>query len=434
MLKTKVRQESGSNVIEAVNSSSTGFYGWWIVSTGIVIMFIASGIGFYGHGVILDPLRESYGWSKGLVSSAITFYFFINGVIGVFAGKAIDRFGSKPVLVLGSICMGIGLILLSVISEIWQLYGVYFLMAVGFCCTSLLPINALITNWFIRKRGLTMSLTMTGLSLGGIFIVPATAFMIARWGIKETLPILGVFYWIIIPVSIIFVKQRPEDLNQQPDGCSEKDESSRKVTPGFSLESQMRVWTRKQAMATLTFWSIVITFMLALGCQMAFCIHQISFLGKYLGMTGAALAVSITACASIIGRLILGQVIDRYDNRKVMMLCVASQAIAILTLAYNQHIVILYIGTLIFGLTMGSILMMQSLIVGECFGVVSFGTVSGIAGLFSNAGAAFGPTIAGVIYDVTQSYQKSFVLFAIASALSIFTIYFAKPIKVKSEL
>jgi len=429
MIKPKVVEKSGSKVIEAVNSTSETFYGWWIVCTGIVIMFIASGIGFYGHGVILDPLRESHGWSKGLISSAITFYFFISAVIGVFAGKTIDRFGSKPVLVFGSICMGLGLILLSVISEVWQLYGVYFLMAVGFSCTSLLPVNALITNWFIRKRGLTMSLTMTGLSLGGIFIVPAATFMIAKWGIKETLPILGVLYWLIIPVSIIFIKQRPQDLNQLPDGCLEKDDSSRPVKSSLSLESQMRVWTVKQAMGTLTFWSIVITFMLALGSQIAFCVHQVSFLGKYLGLTGAALAVSITAGASIIGRLILGQVIDRYDNRKVMMLCLVSQAIAVLTLAYNQHIVILYMGTLIFGLTMGSILMMQSLIVGECFGVVSFGTVSGIAGLFSGAGAAFGPTIAGVIFDATQSYRQAFILFAAASAIATFTIYFAKPPK-----
>jgi MFS family permease len=97
-----------------------------------------------------------------------------------------------------------------------------------------------------------------------------------------------------------------------------------------------------------------------------------------------------------------------------------------ITLAHYNHVAILYLGTLAFGLTMGSIIMMQSLIIGECFGLVSFATVSGFAGLFTMSGAGFGPTIAAVIYDATQSYQAAFTIFAALSLVATVVIYFAR--------
>jgi MFS family permease len=109
------------------------------------------------------------------------------------------------------------------------------------------------------------------------------------------------------------------------------------------------------------------------------------------------------------------------------MVCFLIQGLAVITLAHYNHVIILYLGTFAFGLTMGSIIMSQSLIIGECFGLVSFATVSGVAGLFTMSGAAFGPTIAGFIYDATQSYQMAFTIFAVLSIIAMFVIFFARP-------
>ena len=189
----------------------------------------------------------------------------------------------------------------------------------------------------------------------------------------------------------------------------------------------MRTWTRREAVKTVAFWSIALTFMLALAGQIAYLVHQVSFLGKFLGPQGAANAVAITASASIVGRLALGTFVDRCDKRHVTMVCVLIQGLAVLTLAFYNHVALLYLCTFAFGLTMGSLIMMQSLIIGECFGIPSFGTVSGAIGLCCMPGAAFGPMIAGAIFDATQSYQGSFVLFAAASFVAMGVVYFAKP-------
>ena len=167
--------------------------------------------------------------------------------------------------------------------------------------------------------------------------------------------------------------------------------------------------------------------MLALSGQIAFLVHQVSFLGQTLGPKGAALAVSVTAGASIIGRLFLGSIADRSDKRFLAMICFFIQAGAVLSMAYFRSVGVLYLGTLAFGLTMGGIVMLQPLLIGECFGLVSFGTITGLAGLFSVSGAAFGPMIAGLIFDATRDYRIAFTIFAAASLLAMVAIFFARP-------
>ncbi len=410
-------------------TGTRAFYGWWIVLTGTVILFVSSGIGFYGHGVILDPLRTAHGWSKATMSSAVTLYFLTTGIMGMFIGRRIDRSGPKWLLLLGSVIIGAGFILLSLISTVRQLYIVYFIMALGFSCTSLIPVNTVITNWFIRKRGLAMSLANTGLSAGGIVLVPFASYLIARWGLRIALPVLGIVYCVVVIAATTFIRQRPSDLNQYPDGDPPDWSIRQKHTSTLRVSNQMQVWTRSQAMRTLPFWSIVCAFFLALSGQIAFLVHQVSFLSQYLGVAGAATAVSITAGASIIGRLWLGTFVDRMDKRYVIMVCFLIQGAAVMTLAHYNHVVLLYLGTFAFGLTMGSIIMTQSLIIAECFGLVSFATVSGLAGVFTMSGAAFGPTVAGYIFDATRSYQTAFTIFAAMSAVATVVIYFAKPPK-----
>jgi sugar phosphate permease len=413
---------------ESLSSRSSGnFYGWWIVFAGSIILFVSSGIGFYGHGVILDPLRSLHGWSKGTVSSAITLFFFSNGIVGLLIGRWMDRYGPKWFLIGGSVVFGLSIGALNWCNSIHQLFITYLIMSVGFCSTSLVPVNTLITNWFVRKRGLAMSIANTGLSVGGVILVPLTSYLIVRKGLDITLPVLGCIYsMVIIPMAVFFIKQKPSDLGQYPDG-ENPDRHIHKQDQTRAAASQMRVWTRRQAMKTMAFWSIVVAFMLALGGQIAYLIHQISFIGQYLGPQKAAMAVSITAAASITGRLILGTFVDRCDKRYVAMGCFFIQGLAVLLLAYYHHVALLYLCTFAFGLTMGSIIMLQSLIIGECFGIPSFATISGTIGFFCLPGAAFGPMIAGVIFDATQSYQTAFIFFAGASFVAMMAIVFARP-------
>jgi MFS family permease len=420
--------EKGSTPSPTDRGAGGPFYGWRIVLGGTAILFVSSGIGFYGHGAILDPLRTHYGWSKGSISAAITMYFAVAGMMGLVVGRLIDRYGPRPLLILGSSTIGVGFFLLSRVTTLWQFFLVYLLMAIGWSGTSLIPVNTLIANWFIRRRGYAMGITMTGLSLGGMVLVPFSVYLTSHWGLATALPILGaVFGVVVIPIALLVVKSRPSDIGQFPDGDQAVLETRGAREARDTYAAQIRVWSRAEALRTRTFWAIVGAFLLALSGQIAFLVHQVSFLSQTLGASGAAAAVSLTAGASIIGRLFLGPLADRSDKRYLTMFCFLVQGGAVLLMAYFRQVTVLYLGTLAFGLTMGGIVMMQSLLIGECFGMVSFGTVSGLSGMFSMTGAAFGPMIAGLIFDATRDYRIAFAIFAAASLLATGVVFFARP-------
>ena len=84
----------------ALPTDAKPFYGWWIIAAATSVLFVSSGIGFYGHGVILDPMRTFHGWSKATISSAVTLYFVTSGIMGMMIGRQVDRYGPKMVYAL----------------------------------------------------------------------------------------------------------------------------------------------------------------------------------------------------------------------------------------------------------------------------------------------------------------------------------------------
>jgi len=130
---------------------------------------------------------------------------------------------------------------------------------------------------------------------------------------------------------------------------------------------------------------------------------------------------------SFCGRLFVGSFVDRADKRAVAITCFLLQGGAVFTISRSSQPLLLYLCVMTFGLAMGNIVMMQSLIIGECFGMASFGKVSGLVMLFTSSGSAFGPMIAGTLFDLTQSYKTSFTLMAFSYILASLFFLFAKP-------
>ncbi len=180
-------------------------------------------------------------------------------------------------------------------------------------------------------------------------------------------------------------------------------------------------WTNREAMRTGAFWSIAFAFFLVLSSQVSFMIHQVSYVGSLLGTAGAATAVTLTSLTSFFGRFLVGSFVDRADKRVVAVICFLLQGGAVLAAAHSSQAIPIYLCVMVFGLTMGNIIMMQPLIIGEFFGMVSFGRVSGLVMLFASAGSAFGPLIAGVLFDHTQNYRSGFTItsvnYLLASAI-----------------
>lgn len=314
------------------------------------------------------------------------------------------------------------------IQDLWQLYALYALLGVGHSCTGVVPISTMISNWFIRKRGLAMSIAMSGLSLGGVVIVPIASFLLQRLGLGGALPWLAfTFVAVIVPIALLIAKSRPAEMGLFPDGDATPPLHSEWSQTTSTLSAQMKSWTRMEAMGTKTFWLVASAFFLVLCGQISFMIHEVSFLSPLLGPAGAATAVSLTSGASLCGRFLVGSFVDRADKRMVAVVCFLLQGAAVFTASHSTQPLILYLCVILFGLTMGNIIMLQPLIIGEFFGIVSFGRISGLMLLFTSSGSALGPMLGGMLFDLTQGYKTSFTLFACGYALAALLIFFANP-------
>jgi sugar phosphate permease len=402
------------------------FYGWYIALACAALMFVGVGVGYYGLPVFLKPLQDDHGWSTTQVSLASTIYFCISGLTSAIVGPYVDRRGPRAFMLWGTLINGVSAAFIGLVNELWQLYAVYFVFAVAFGMSSAIAVNAIMTRWFVRKRALAMSISSTGVSLGGVVLAPVAAKLIDIGGLELATPILGALVIVVgLPVVLLVIAFTPQEMGLQPDG-----ETSPPPTVRATMAAQMRPWSRTEAMRTIGFWGIFIAFLLVLVAQTGYIVHQVSFLEERLGSrSAAAFTLSVTAFGSIVARLVVGIFADGVDKRLLTVILFVVQATCILLIIHTTSVAATWILTLIFGLTIGNIYMMQSLLVGEIFGMVSFGAVFGLISLAGQVGSGLGPIGVGVLHDQTDGYTVPFTITAILTYAAAIAVLFARPSK-----
>lgn len=403
------------------------FYGWYVAVACALLMFVGVGVGYYGLPIFLKPLREDHGWSTTQVSWAPTIYFCVAGLTAAIIGPQVDKRGPVMFMVVGTIVNGISAAFIGLVDQLWQLYLVYFVFAIAYGMSSAIAVNAIMTRWFIRKRALAMSISSTGVSLGGVVLAPAAAWLITTGGLELATPLLGALVIVVaMPVILLVISWDPSRMGLRPDGVAEgvSAVAARRTT----LASQNRSWTRSEALRTIGFWSIFIAFLLALVAQTGYIIHQVSFLEERLGSRNqAAFTLSVTALGSIIARLLVGVFADGVEKRLLTVILFVVQGTAILLIIHTENVAATWVLTLVFGLTIGNIYMMQSLLVGEIFGMVSFGSVFGLISLAGQVGSGLGPIGVGFLHDQTGGYGVPFTVTALLTYAAAAAILFAKP-------
>lgn len=405
------------------------FYGWWIVVACIVMLTLTSGIGFYGLGVFLPSLEREFGAGPTMTSLGATVFFLVFGLAGPYVGRRVDLLGARLVMAWGSALFGLGMIFLSLSRELWQTYVAYAVMAAGFGGTALVPVSALVSTWFRARRGLAMSLAMSGISLGGVVMALFATHLILAYGWRAAAFALAVLVWVVgIPLSALVLRRRPEDLGLLPDGATKPPPA------GQSTASGGPVWSLATARRTRAFWAITIGYLLVNVAQTGVLIHQIRFLTYGTAAEGAispqaaALAVSVTTLASILGRLALGAVVDRLNKRRVAVGLILAQAAATASLLFARgDLALIYATVLAFGLGMGCVLMLQALLVSDLFGVASFGEIYGATVLVATLGLAAGPWLSSFLFGLFGSYDVAFAGFTAVGLLAAATVALASP-------
>ena len=403
------------------------YYGWYVTVGVALVMMGGIGIGFYGLAVFLRPLQEAHGWSNAAVSGATALYFVVSGIAAAVVGPHIDRRGPMPFLVAGLVLTAVMTALVGFVEQLWQLYLVYALLATAFGMAGGVSTNAIMTRWFIRRRARAMSVSATGVSSAGVILPPLGAWLIGAGGLELATPVLAVVVLAVgLPVTFFVLVWDPRQMRLPPDGTTPAADAPRDLAMGDAV--QLREWTVPQALRTVSFWALTLAFVLVLLAQTGFLIHQIAFLEDRMGSrTAASLALSTAAIGSIVARLAVGVFADALDKRHLTAALFVTQAIAVLLLVYIDNPVTTYVFTLTFGFTLGNIYMMQSLLVGEIFGLVSFGAVFGLVSFASQVSSGAGPLLVGLLEQSTGGYEAPLTVTACITFMAAVVVLFARP-------
>ncbi|MDB5517287.1 MAG: Sugar phosphate permease, partial [Tardiphaga sp.] len=278
---------------ERDNESSLRYFGWRAVLACFLIALFVFGFGLYGHGVYLAELQRLRGWPAELISGASTLSFLLSNIFAIFTGELVARLGVRRLVAFGIAALAASTILLAVAREPWQLYLAFILMSLGWTGAGTVVIATIVSVWFVRRRGLAISLAFNGASFGGVVIAPLLVLLVESIGFPAAmLTATAIMIVVLAPVVLLWIGPRPET------GAG-----SRAAPDAQPPAAPM---SRATAMRRLAFWTVTIPFALALLAQVGFIVHQIALLEPRLGRTGAGFAVALTTSMAVVGRLCLG--------------------------------------------------------------------------------------------------------------------------------
>lgn len=379
-----------------MTSTAALFYGWRIVGACFVIASIAWSLGLFGASVYLHAVSETRGWPIGLISTAITCFYLVSAFSAPFVGTVINRFGPRAVVRGGAICLACSVASIGEVTAIWQIYLSFLLLGFGWASLSSTALSTIVAPWFNKHQGRAISMALMGASIGGIAGVPLLLLAIAQLGlVNATLAATAVCLTILLPLSFV-LRLRPQDMGLLPDGVAS-------VDPAESAAE--RSWTRVEAARTIAFRSVMLAFGIGFLVQVGFLTHHVAYLVPALGSGGASAVVAGTAVAAFVGRILLARYVDSVNPRTIAcgVLCVGATGLAVLSYARSPLLIIA--ASLAYGLTVGNVTTLPSIIVRREFGAPSFGAVYGLAALAIGLCTALGPSFYGALFELSGGYS-----------------------------
>lgn len=413
------------------------YYGWLIIGVAFVTMAIGVTVRT-AFSLLLPPLIGEFGWDRSLVAGAFSFGFLVSAAVGPIAGRVMDQRGPRLVIESGVVLMALGLLLAPSIAEPWQLYltlGV--LVGVGANLMSFSAQSLYLPNWFVRRRGLAISVAFSGVGVGAIVLLPWLQSIIAIGGWREACRVMGLLAILVLGPINLLVWRRPEDIGLQPDGARPvAGQGSRRSASNVVDTAWAAVdWTLGRAARTGRFWWIVLGYFAALFAWYAVQVHQTAYLIE-VGFTPAvaAWALGTVSVAAIPGQIGLGALSDRIGREGVWTMACAGFAIcyaALIALQGTPSSALLWLMVIAQGALGYALTSVMGPIVAEIFEGPHYGSIFGTITVALITGGAAGPWVAGLLHDATGSYQLAFLVAIGCCAVSAAAIWIAAPRKVR---
>ncbi len=365
-------------------------YRWVIVGLGALMGCMAVG-SMFSLAVFLDPMARDTGWSRATISSAMTVDFLVMGVAGFGWGALTDRIGPRPVVACGAVLLGLGLWIASRATTplAFQLgFGVFVGLAAG---AFFAPMIATVTSWFDTRRALAVSLVSVGVGTAPLTVSPFAAWLITHYDWRTSMGAIALLAWLVLIPAALFVRARPRGTGG----------ATASVDSGPTVAA---------ALTSPQFITLALTFFLCCAAHSGPIFHTVSY-AQLCGLsTLAAVSVySMEGFAGLFGRLFCGAAADRFGTRRILVIGLLTQAIAISLYPAIATLTGFYAVAAVFGLAYGGVMPLYAVLAREYFGQRIMGTVFGAATMASSLGMALGPLGGGWIFDRTHGYGGMYV-------------------------
>ena len=395
-IRTPPMQETG----ESANSlaANAGPPAEWnreslqVTAAAFTVLFCIVGMALWGLPFYYDFMVQQFGWTRGQVTSGNALSKLVVGpLFGFFAGWMVDRFGPRRLMLAGILMAGAALIGLGSISTLGMFYFFYMLNALGYVCGGPLPSQVLLSRWFERSRGKAMGFAYLGIGLGGAAVPWISHTLVQHFGWQAALRTLGLLILVIALPAALLAKEPPHAKKST-------------VSPGFA--------DARDAFTTIPFFLLTLGSMFSIaavsGAQQN--LKLFLSLDLHFAQSQAARILSLVLAFSIVGRLLMGWLADRFPKKYVMVLIYMLVAAAIPLLFAGRAPAAIYIFAAVFGVGLGGDYMIVPLMAAEIFGVQLLGRLLGVILTAGSAAEALSPWLVGRLRDTTGSYSAGFLV------------------------
>ena len=411
------------------------FYGWLLVAIGFVTMAVGVNART-AFSLLFPPILDEFGWDRGVTAGIFSFGFLVSALVTPFVGRLMDRRGPALVVELGVAAMAAGLLLAPLAREAWQLYlTLGALVGGGINCLAYTGQSLYLTNWFVRRRGLALSIAFSGVGIGSVTLLPWLQTLIEDGGWRAACWALGILVLVLLVPPNLLLRRRPEDLGLNPDGIGASSLTGGPhgniIDPAWAAVD----WTLARALRTPRFWWIAVGYFCGLFAWYAVQVHQTKYLIDIgFSPATAAWALGIVSLVAVPGQIALGHLSDRIGREWVwvignggFVLC----CLALIALRDYPAMAVLYAmvvaqGAIGYGLTS-----VMGAIPAEIFEGRQFGSIFGCVMLSAILGGAAGPWLTGILHDRFGDYAVAFLLSIGLSLVSAAAIWRAAPRKVR---
>ena len=402
-------------------ASSLIFYGWYILAASFLLLFFQSGARF-SFGIMFKPMMAELGWNRASISSV----FFLNMIFFALtlsvAGRLYDRYGPRWVIFISTLLLAAGYMCTSLVRSLWQFHLFYgVLTAIGTGGASVPLIAALMSKWFEKRRGLAISLALSGACLGQFILVPVFNRIILTYNWRISYLLIGL---IILGVNTILaftvIKGDPEDLGCKPYGQADAENNTAPIDTG-NLVTGEKDLNLRQAMKTYSFWFFLAFMFVCGGGDFLVATHLVPFVTDYgVSPTTAANMLALFGLMSLGGILIAGPASYLIGNKIPIAATFVLRLLLYAMIIKYRNPISFYIFAGGFGFTFLITAPLTATLAGRLYGFAHVGLISGFITTIHHLGGGFWAYMGGLLFDKTGSYQLIFVFSAILVVIAMF--------------